>query len=168
MLTRWFDQDLFDPFGDFTSLRDAMNRLFEQAVVRPRAMLGLASGTQYVPLNLFEKDGEYVVQAYLPGVSLDNIEVTAKQSTLTIRAQIPEPVHDTGDKQVTWLLKEVGGGEVTRTLTLPKAINGDQIRARYDQGVLTIEVPVAAHEMPKKIAIEAGEPQRQLIGAGSR
>lgn len=173
MSNRWFDQDLFDPFREVTSLRDAVDRLFEQAVIRPGSPLGRGQGSQFVPLNLYERNGSYIVQAYLPGTSVEDIEVTAKQNTLTIHAQMPEPLSkdEQGDQsdqtQIRWLLQEVGGGEVVRSVTLPKAIDGDRVQARYEQGVLTIELPIAQHEMPKKIAVQAVEKQPQLTGSTS-
>jgi HSP20 family protein len=173
MINRWFDQDLLDPFRDVTSLRDAVDRLFEQAVVRPGSLLGPGRGSQVVPMNVYERDGKYIAQVYLPGLDPASIEVTTRQNTLTVHAQMPDPVdtgttgNQNGRPQVTWLLQEVGGGEVTRSVTLPKAINGDQVQARYEQGVLTIELPVAEHEMPKKITVQAAQTQPQLTASAS-
>lgn len=89
MLTRWLDMD---PLRNTTTLRDAMNQLFEHSVVRPNTLP--ASGF-LVPMNMYELDNTYyVVQAYVPGVKPEDVEVTARQNTLSIKGRLPEPISD--------------------------------------------------------------------------
>ena len=88
MLTRWLDMD---PLRDTTTLRDAMNQLFEHSVVRPNTLP--ASGF-LVPKNVCELDNTYVVQAYVPGVKPEDVEVMARQNTLSIKGRLPEPISD--------------------------------------------------------------------------
>ena len=151
MVNRWFD---LDPFREMTTLRDAMSQLFDQAFVRPSS--ALTSGF-VVPMNVYELDRGYVVQAYLPGLGPDDIEVTTQQNTLTIKGRFPEPVTGEEKQRVTWLLQEFGGGQFSRSIVLPKSIDSNHIEANFDRGVLTLHLPVAEHELPKKIAITAGE-----------
>ena len=169
MATRWFDA-----FGETTPLRDAMNRLFEQAIIQPGTLLS-GLGTSVLPMNVFEKDQKYVVQAFLPGIQPDDAELTVKQNTLTIRARVPELLQDSESKEVTWLLHEFGGTEITRSVTLPRAVDSNNVEAAYDRGILTIMLPVAEQERTRKISIHAAqspsvaaaEPQKRLEHAGA-
>src|SRR5690242_10592481 len=101
-LTRW------DPVRDMTSLRDAMSSLMEQAVMRPGFNnCNLAGGT-YGQMNVFETNGKYYCQVLLPGVSPDDIELTVRQNTLTLKTTVPEPVAEEQRKSATYLLREFG------------------------------------------------------------
>ena len=151
MLTRWFD---VEPLVEATSLRSAMERLLEQAVVRPGSVLSSAQGTLTPPMDVFEQDNRYVVRCYLPGIQPEDVDLSVRQGTLTLKGRWPDPVaaNDRG-KPVTWLLQEFGTGQFTRTLSLPKAVNGEAVEAHCEQGILTIVLPLAAHEQPRTITI---------------
>ncbi|WP_069801937.1 Hsp20/alpha crystallin family protein [Thermogemmatispora onikobensis] len=155
----------FDPWREMMSLREAMDRLFEQTVVRP------FFGTPFsptMPLNVYETDQGYQVQALLPGVKPEDIDLTVQEHTLTIKARYPALVDE--GKQVNWLLHEIGSGEYVRSITFAKPIVADQIETHYEHGLLTITVPVSEASRPKRIAITAGqpEPQKELAAASTR
>ena len=151
MLSRWFD---VDPLVQATSLRSAMERLLEQAVVRPGSVLSSAQGTLTPPMDVFEQEDRYVVRCYLPGIKPEDVDLSVRQGTLTLKGHWPNPLAtDDRGKPVTWLLQEFGTGQFTRTLSLPKAVNGEAVEAHYEQGILTIVLPVAAHEQPRSISI---------------
>lgn len=144
-LTRW------DPMRDVLSLRDAMGQLFEQAVMRPgfESLTNLAHGA----MNVVEANSRYYCQVALPGVSPDAIELTVRQNTLTLKAVTPEPLSEDLRKNATYLLREFGAGEYTRTITFPKDVDGDAVDAHYEHGILTIEIPLAQHAQPRRIAV---------------
>lgn len=170
-LTRW------DPFHEMTSLRDAVNELMEQAVLRP-GLGGFLGGSGYGSMNVIELEGKYLCQVLLPGVQSDQIELTARQNTLTIKAKVPEFMPDEQLKNATWLLHEFSSGEFSRTVTFPKDINSDAIEAHYEHGVLAIGVPLAQHAQPRRITINSapsnnrgnvtveGSSSKQLAGSG--
>jgi HSP20 family protein len=162
MFSRWFDAD---PFREMTSLRNAMDRLLEQAVVRPGTLLSAGQGATTPPINVFEHDNQYIVQVYLPGMRPEDVDLTVRQSTLTIKGRWPELDQP---KDMVWLLQEFGSGEFTRSLTLPKQVASDAVEARYDRGVLTILLPVAAHEQPKPISIREADGKTVLGSAGEK
>jgi HSP20 family protein len=153
-ITRW------DPFRDATTLRDAMGQLFEQAVLRPGALGGVVG-----QMNVLEADGHYLVQALLPGVSPQSIDLTVRQNVLTIKASATETLPQEQLKTATWLLREFGPGEFTRTITFNKDVDGDKVDARFDRGILTLVVPLARHAQPKRIAVRETDstPQRLLV-----
>jgi HSP20 family protein len=149
-VTRW------DPVRDMTSLRDAMSQLFEQAIMRPEYSRWGATTGGYGAMNVWEEGGKYYCQVLLPGVNPDAIEASARQNTLTLKVSIPNPVSDEQSKNTSFLLREFGSGEFIRSITFPKDVKGDAIDASYDQGVLTLEIPLAEHAQPKRISVRSG------------
>lgn len=150
-LSRW------DPIREATTLRDAMGQLFEQAVMAP-GFVGLGATGVGGQMNILEADGRYHCQILLPGVSPDAIELTGRQNTLTVTAKVPETLPEDVRKNATYLLREFGAGEFSRSVTLPKDVDGNKIEAHYDRGILTIVVPLAQHAQPKRIAIREASP----------
>jgi HSP20 family protein len=152
MATRWYDMD---PLRDVTSLRSAMDRLMEQAIVRPGSFVTAGQQVFSPLMNVSEHGNQYLVQVMLPGVRADNVELTVRQNTLTLKGRWSEPFSGEQGKQSTWLLQEFGGGEFSRTVTLPKAINSEHVEAQFEDGILTITLPLAAHEQPRQINIKS-------------
>lgn len=156
-LSRW------DPIREATSLRDAMNQLFEQAVMRPGFGPYSDINTGAIgQMNVLEAEGKYYCQILLPGVNPDSIDLTVRQNTLTIKVTLSEPFSEELLKKSTYLLREFGAGEFSRAITFPKDVNGDAVEARFDRGILTLEIPLAEHAQPKRISIRESEgTQRQ-------
>ncbi|HEU5438676.1 MAG TPA: Hsp20/alpha crystallin family protein [Ktedonobacterales bacterium] len=148
-VTRW------DPIRGVTTLHDAMNQLFEQAFVRPGAG-GLGSGT-LGQMNALEADGQYVVQVLLPGIKPENIDLTVRQNVLSIKASQPEWLSEDLLKKSTFLLREFGPGELIRSITFPKDVDGDRVETRFERGVLTLAIPLAQHAQPKRITVRDAE-----------
>lgn len=151
-LTRW------DSMSEMTGLREAMDQLLERAVVRPGLNWGLAGNALVAPygaMNVFETGGRYICQALLPGAQPSDIDLTVRQNTLTLKAKLPEPVTEQQQKGATYLLREFGGGEFTRSIAFPKDVQGDAVQARFENGILAIEVPIAQHAQPRRITIQS-------------
>lgn len=165
MVSRWHETD---PLRDVTSLRSAMDRLMEQAIVRPGTLLG--SGQQaFAPLlNISEHGNQYFVQVILPGVHADDVELTVRQNTLTIKGHWGEPLSSEPGKQVTWLLQEFAGGEFSRTITLPKSIASERVEAQCEDGILSIVLPLAAHEQPRQISIKSPRGSKAAVSSGQK
>lgn len=153
-LTRW------DPIRDMTSLRDAMDQLMERAVLRPGYISGLGGmvGSSFGLMNVFESGNRYICQVLLPGVASNDIDLTVRQNTLSIKAKLSELTTEETQKTATYLLREFGAGEFTRSVSFPKDVDGDAVQAQLEQGVLTIAIPLAQHAQPRRIQItQAGE-----------
>lgn len=147
----------WEPFGDIVSLRDAMDRLFEQSVVRPQRSVAASgvAGAKLMPVDVYEKDGDYVVRAYVPGVKADAVEISAERETVTLKVHIPGEVEQEAAKAWKWLAAELGYGDVVRVLTMPAPIDAAKIEAQVENGVLTVLVPKAEEAKPKKIVVKA-------------
>jgi HSP20 family protein len=143
-ITRW------EPFGNALSVRDAMNRLFDQSVWWPMGQE--LSGFQ-VPMDVYTDGEGYVVEVALPGVRPEDINVEMTGHTLTIsgeyRLEAPEGRN--------YLLRQRQGGKFQTSFTLPDAADAGQIQASYEHGLLRLHVPKTEAAKPKRIALKAGK-----------
>ena len=151
----------FSPLRDFMSVRDAMDRMFEDRWVSPGSWLTWSpAGTNYLPLDIYETADEIVVRAVVPGVSADGIDIQFQGGVLTLRARSEEQQIPEGS---TWLVHEVTPGEFIRQVTLPRTVEADKARTTFENGVLTLTLPKTADAKPKQIKVGA----TKQIGAGS-
>lgn len=158
MSARW------DPFQQVVSLSDAVNRLMQEAVMRPGYALA-ASGE--APMNIVERQDSYFIQIALPGVHPEGVELTSQQNTLTIKAHRENPLPQmAGTEHLGYLLAEFGAGDLVRTVTLPKEFQADQIEASLDWGILTVKVPIAQSAQPRRINVgTSGPAAKEIAGA---
>ena len=141
----------FSPLRDFMSLRDGMDRLFEDRWVSPGSwMTWSPTSTSYLALDVYESSDDIVVRAVVPGAEPDDIDVQFQGGVLTIRANTVETVIPDG---ASWLVHEVLAGEYLRQVTLPRTVDPEKARSTYEQGVLTLTLPKTADAKPKQIRI---------------
>src|SRR5260370_35295325 len=148
--------DRWDPLREMMTLREAMDRLFQESVVRPTGSF-LAGARGATPVDIAERDNSFVVQAAMPGIAPEEIQVTVKGNTLTIRGEHKDE-EERGDQN--WLVRERRSQSFYRSVTLPAAVNADKAEAKYENGVLTLILPKAAEALPKPIPI-AGPVRRE-------
>lgn len=156
----------WDPFRDIVSLRDAMNTLFDDSVVRPRS--GAASLFQVgnpMPLDLRETPGAYVVELVAAGATPDDVELSILGDTLRISASVKDREAREGE---TWLVRERRFGTFERSVTLPAAVKADEATAEFDHGILRITLPRADVARPRHIPVKVvGATNGASNGAGS-
>ena len=141
----------FSPLRDFMSLRDGMDRLFEDRWVSPGSwMTWSPTSTSYLALDVYESSDDIVVRAVVPGAEPDDIDVQFQGGVLTIRANTVETVIPDG---ASWLVHEVLAGEYLRQVTLPRTVDPEKARSTYEHGVLTLTLPKTADAKPKQIRI---------------
>ena len=136
--------------GTALPLRDAINQLFEESFVRPLGRIAGGAGANYLPLDIYETEEAFVVKGFLPGVSADQIDITAQQNTVTIRAE--QQVEQ--QEGVRYYLRERPAGTWLRSFELPVAIDANRIEARLQNGVLTLTLPKAPETKPHKVQIK--------------
>jgi HSP20 family protein len=139
------------PFGELVSLRQAMDRLFEDSFVRPSRWSTLASAEGgIVPLDVQVTAEELVVQAQLPGVRPEDLNVTVENGALTISG---ETRSEERREESNYLIQEIRRGSVSRTITLPEGLEPDKARATFEHGILTLRIPRAEQVKPRTIRI---------------
>jgi HSP20 family protein len=146
-LTRW------DPVSDIVSLREAMNRLFEDSFIRPRGWLTTTEGMGMLPLDVYESDDEVTVRASIPGVNPDDIDISVMGATLTIKGEKSE---DREEKKGSYHLRERHYGAFQRSVNLPSQVNVDRAKAEFKDGVLILTLPKVEAAKPKSIKIKTG------------
>jgi HSP20 family protein len=141
-IVRW------EPFRDLVSLRDAMDRLFSESYIRPPAFV---EGSPFA-VDVYETDQDVVLKASIPGTKPEDIDISIVGDTLTIEGHIDETTEVTEQRYVR---RERRHGTISRTLTLPTAIQADRAEAKFENGVLTVTMPKAEEVKPKTIKIHA-------------
>src|SRR5271166_7121809 len=111
-----------------------------------------------VPLDVYRKGDKFIVRVDLPGIDPTSLDVTIERNVLAIKAERSWTPSD-GDEV---LVAERPQGTFTRRLFLSEGLDSEQITAQYENGVLTITVPVAASAKSRKIEIALGEDQKVL------
>jgi HSP20 family protein len=159
MVTRW------SPFNEALSLRDAMNQLFETSFVRPSYFAAGTSGWQGFPMNIYEREDNLIVEALLPGISPEDVQVSVDQGMLTIGATRHSWQPEEGKEQKqSWYLHEIVPGQFKRSLSLPFPVDADQAQATYVNGVLTLTLPKSEAARPKRIQVQTGSQQQITAG----
>jgi HSP20 family protein len=144
-LMRW------DPFRDFVVLRNAVDRLFEDTLTMPtRRLLPLVDFG--LDLDLSEDENGFLVQAAIPGVKPEDLDVSVANDVLTIRAEVKE---DEEIKRKQYHLRERRVGTFTRSIRLSAPVDAEHVEATYENGVLTLNIPKAEEVRPRKISIKA-------------
>ena len=146
--------------GDpFLSLHREMNRLFDDAFRGAPATAGQGSGAgNFVNalMNVSETDNEIRITAELPGVTEEDIDVSLDDDVLTIRGEKKFERTEGGEKE-SFHFVERSYGTFQRAIRLPFPINPDQVKASFENGVLTVTLPKTAQaERTRRIQVRAG------------
>lgn len=142
-LTRW------EPLYEMMTLREAMDRLFEDAFTRPLSM----SGGSVVPaIDLFQTEDELVVKASLPGLKAEDVHISVTADVLTLSGEFKQ---ENEKKEATYNIREHRYGSFERSVTLPTDGQTAKARADFENGVLTNSLPKAETVKPKTINIKA-------------
>lgn len=131
-------------------VNDELDNLFE-GFFRPLRRANEAVMASGMPMDVAERDNEYVIHAEMPGISKDNIEVTLSNGVLTISGETrQEDVERSGDRV---LRQERRYGKCARSVRLGTRIDEKNIKANYRDGVLELILPKAEEVKPKKIPL---------------
>lgn len=141
-----------DPARDMVSLREAMDRLFEESFLRPGFLGGNDSASALMPLDMYETENEVVVKAAIPGVKPEEIDVTVTGDLLTIKGEFKSET-ETKDEKRNYHRQERRYGSFSRQVALPASVNADGCEADFDNGVLTLKLPKAEEAKVKKVQI---------------
>lgn len=141
----------FDPFREFDRLAEQMFASALGATAVPRAM----------PMDVYRSGDHYVLHCDLAGIDPGSLDITVEGTTLTIAASR----QSRSDDGVQWLAKERPTGTFRRQLTLSDDIDSERIQATYENGVVTITLPIREQAKPRRIEITAGPGDRAIEGS---
>ncbi|MCL7451468.1 MAG: Hsp20/alpha crystallin family protein [Anaerolineae bacterium] len=141
-IVRW------EPFRDMVSLRDAMDRMFEESGFRPPVPFGWSEGS--LSVDMYETDESVIVKTAIPGVKADDIDISVTGDTLTVRAETKE---EEEVKRENYLRRERRFGSYCRSVTLPGGLEADKAEADYSDGILKLTFPKTEEVKPKSIKV---------------
>jgi HSP20 family protein len=123
---------------------------------------GPSSGSSYLPaVDSFSKDARLFIRAELPGVEPADLNVSVTGNTLQISGE-KRAARELNEADVCF--REIEEGRFERSFTLPDGVKSDQLKARFENGVLEVSMPIPEEEKTRKIAIEA-PPGEQMKAA---
>ena len=138
------------PARDYLTLREAMNRLFEDSFVGNGADRPAAQHELRLPIEAAANDHEIVVRAAVPGLKPEDVEIMIEGETLTLRGEFPAPPDN-----VNYIYAERPWGKFSRTLQLNVPIEADKAEATFENGLLTLKLPKAEAVRPKVIRVKS-------------
>jgi len=140
----------WDPFRDLVSLREKMNRLFEEAFTSRGEEKDLIASTWTPSVDIYETENALVLTAELPGLDEKDIEIKIEDNTLTLRG---ERKFEKETKEENYHRLERSYGSFYRSFTLPNYIDQDKIQAEHENGILKITMPKKPELKPKKVKV---------------
>jgi HSP20 family protein len=144
-LTRW------EPVREMVSLRDAMDRLFNDAFTRPWPLTsGLARGV-LPPIDLWQDDNAVDLRAALPGLKPEDVQISVAGDMLTLRGEYKQKAEG---QEENYHLRENVYGTFERSVVLPVPVISDKAQAEFEDGILTITLPKSEEIKPKTITVK--------------
>ena len=144
----------WEPFREMMSLRDAMNRLFEESFLRPDAVgMGGSNTAVGAPVDVYETENEIVLKASVPGLNPEDLDVSITGDVLTIKGEYK--TDQEGNQGRKYIRQERRYGNFVRQLTLPAAIDANNVNATFENGVLTLVMPKHEDVKPRTVKITA-------------
>ena len=163
-IARW------SPVNELSSLHNTMDRLFGEMFEGVESS-GTQAPTLRLPLDIQETKDGYVIKAPIAGFKPEEVEVTFSDGVLGIKATHKE---EKQQKEGSYVRREVIYGNFQRQIVMPPDVQGDNIKASFDNGVLQVEVPRKAKPQPKRIEVRSSHKEgakdnsKQLVGAGTQ
>jgi HSP20 family protein len=148
------------PRQDAMSLRDVVDRFFDDAAFRPMAWGGSAEAR--LPLDITSSEDAITIEAALPGIHPEDVEITLHQDTLTIGVK-EQAERET--KEGERVYRELRRSSGSRTLTLPSGLDTDRASASFENGMLRLDIPRAEAAKPRQIPVKAVTEAQAAVAA---
>ncbi len=144
-LTRW------EPVREMMTLREAMDRLFDDAFTRP---LSIRDGWSLASpaIDMYQTDNEVVVKASIPGIKAEEVQINVTGELLTLKGEARQ---EEERQERSWHIREQRFGSFERSIVLPTDVKSDKAEAVFENGILTITLPKADEVKPRTINIKA-------------
>jgi HSP20 family protein len=154
-IVRW------EPFREFTTLQNEMNRLFNTVFDAPAPGNGGSTMRRWMPaMDLVETEDHFVLRADLPGMKEEDVKIEFEDGTLTVSGE-RKAEHES--KNEGYYRVERAFGSFARSLTLPQGIDPEAVTASFNNGVLEVRIPKPEQRKPRRIEIGAAD-QKTIEG----
>ena len=161
VLTRW------DPFREFTTLQDRMNRLFQDSYGNQGREEALATSSFAPAVDVYEDEHKITLKIEVPGIDEKDIDIRVENNLLTVHG---ERKFEKEEKEENYRRVERQYGSFTRSFNLPNTVDAENISADYDRGVLKVQLAKKAEAKPKQIKVNVGSAKaiegKEAKGAG--
>src|SRR5580704_7332611 len=147
VITRW------EPFREFATLQDRMNRLFRESYGPEGREESLTTTSFAPPVDVYEDEHNVTLKIEVPGIDEKDIDVRVENNTLTVTG---ERKFEKEEKEENFRRVESQYGSFTRTFTLPTTVDHENIQADYDKGVLKVKLAKKSEAKPKQIKVNVG------------
>src|SRR6201998_4896453 len=154
VITRW------DPFREFSTLQDRMNRLFRESYGPEGREESLTSSPFAPPVDVYEDEHNVTLKIEVPGIDEKDIDVRVENNTLTVHG---ERKFEKDEKEENYRRVERQYGSFTRTFTLPNTVETENVSGNYEKGVLEIKLGKTRQAKPKQIKVNVSG-ERALEG----
>ncbi len=149
----------FDPFREFATLQDRMNRLFRESQ-GPEGQETLTTTAFAPPVDVYEDEHSVTLKIEVPGIDEKDIDVRIENNTLTVHG---ERKFEKEEKEENYRRVERQYGSFTRTFTLPSTVDQESVQADYDKGVLKVKLAKKAEAKPKQIKVNVGNGSQKTL-----
>jgi HSP20 family protein len=140
-LTRW------GPVSEMMTLRNAMDRWLDDALVHP---FSWSDDTSLPAVDMYQTEDDIIVKASLPGYKAQDVNITVNRDNLLLRGDVE---HTNSQKDATYIMHEQRHDSFKRSIKLPSDVKADKVNANFEDGILTIKMPIAEEVKPKSVAI---------------
>ncbi|HUZ00626.1 MAG TPA: Hsp20/alpha crystallin family protein [Thermomicrobiaceae bacterium] len=147
MLERW------DPRPQVERLLDQIDLAASEAMRRGRTFARAI--TFHPAIDLYETPEALVIKAAIPGATLEDLDITIAGKTLTLRGSCGYTLADEEAREATWHTAEIVSGEFTEILTLPEAVDPEQVQVTYGQGILTLTMAKTKETRAQRIPVRS-------------
>ena len=154
-----------NPVHDMLSWSRAMERMFDRMYEDSDVAFGERMNLR-MPLDVLEKDDEFIVKADVAGMDPEKIEITYTDNTLSIKGEMSEELKEEG-KEGRYHLRERCFGTFSRTISMPGTVDVENIQAETENGVLQIHLPKKEEVKPRRIE-NKGAPKQNIIDGKSK
>jgi len=156
--------DRWNPFRDFDNMRQAMDRWMDDRLPNNWLNSGQDSPLS-VALDVHETETGYELQASLPGVSPDDIDIQVDRETVTLRGKSASAEEKQEGRN--YIYRERRSGAFFRTIRLPEAVDPDKVEATLDHGVLKVQLPKLSQARQRRVQVRSGSNQSSSVQANS-
>jgi HSP20 family protein len=146
VLTRW------EPYREFTTLQDRLNRLFQQSFSDGREE-ALSTSSFAPAVDVYEDEHTVILKIEVPGIDEKELDIRVENNTLTVHG---ERKFEKEEKEENYRRVERQYGSFTRSFTLPQTVDQESVSASYDKGVLKIKLAKKEEAKPKQIKVNVG------------
>ena len=150
----------WDPFREFSTLQDRMNRLFRDSYGPEGREESLTTASFAPPVDVYEDEHTVTLKIEVPGIDENDIDVRVENNILTVHG---ERKFEKEEKEENFRRVERQYGSFTRTFTLPSTVDSENVSAGYDKGILKIVLPKKAEAKPKQIKVNVGTSKEKVL-----